>query len=80
MAVFSRRNGYNTKGIQLECASDVLKRRIMARFYKQEFDVYDTVEWTEYTTGIEDMMIEMGVPYEFPQNQIMKKKNAEDEE
>lgn len=75
--VFSRRNGYNTKGIQLECASDVLKRRIMARFYKQEFDVYDTVEWTEYTTGIEDMMIEMGVPYEFPQNQIMKKKNAE---
>lgn len=77
MAVFSRRNGYNEKDIQLECASDTLKRRILARFYKQEFDYYDTMEWTNYTTGIEDMMIEMGVPYEFPQNSIMKKKNAE---
>lgn len=77
MTVFSRRNGYNVKDIQLECVSDVLKRRIMARFYKQEFDAYDTMDWTEYTTGIEDMMIEMGVPYEFPENQIVKRKNAE---
>ena len=77
MAVFSRRNGYNKTGVQLECASDVLKGRIMARFYKQEFDAYDTMDWTEYTTGIEDMMIEMGVPYEFPENQILKKKNAD---
>ena len=77
MATFSRRNGYNTKDIQLECASDTLKRRIMAAFYKQEFDTYDTCDWTNYTTGIEDMMIEMGVPYEFPQNNIYKKKNAE---
>lgn len=77
MAVFSRRNGYNTVAIQLECASDTLKRRIMAAFYKQEFDTYDTIEWTNYTTGIEDMMIEMGVPYEFPKNEIFKRKNAE---
>ena len=77
MAVFSRRNGYNTVAIQLECASDTLKRRIMAAFYKQEFDTYDTIEWTNYTTGIEDMMIEMGVPYEFPKNEIIKRKNAE---
>lgn len=77
MATFSRRNGYNTKDIQLECASDTLKRRIMAAFYKQEFDTYDTCDWTNYTTGIEDMMIEMGVPYEFPQNNIYKKRNAE---
>ena len=77
MAVFSRRNGYNQKDIQLECASDTLKRRILARFYKQEFDCYDTIEWTNYTTGIEDMMIEMGVQYEFPRNEIFKKKNAE---
>ena len=77
MAVFSRRNGYNTVAIQLECASDTLKRRIMAAFYAQEFDTYDTIEWTNYTTGIEDMMIEMGVPYEFPKNEIFKRKNAE---
>lgn len=77
MAVFSRKNGYNTTAIQLECASNTLKRRIMAAFYKQEFDTYDTIEWTNYTTGIEDMMIEMGVPYEFPKNEIFKRKNAE---
>lgn len=76
MAVFSRRNGYNQKSIQLECASDVLKRRILARFYKQEFNFYDTIDYSNYTTGIEDMMIEMGVPYEFPQTQIQKQKNA----
>lgn len=77
MSVFSRRNGYNTTSIQLECASDTLKRRIIAAFYKQEFDTYDTMEWTNYTTGIEDMMIEMGVPYEFPKNEIIKRRNAE---
>jgi len=77
MAIFSRRYGYSTQGIHLECASDTLKKRIMAAFYKEEFDIYDTLEWTNYTTGIEDMMIEMGVPYEFPKNDIFKKKNAE---
>ena len=76
MIPFSRRNGYNVKDINIECASDVLKRRIVAAFYKKEFDTYDTVEWTEYTTGIEDMMIEMGITYEFPSNDIIKRKNA----
>lgn len=60
MSVFSRINGYNTTAIQLECASDTLKRRIIAAFYKQEFDTYDTTEWTNCTTGNEDMMIGMG--------------------
>lgn len=77
MTTFSRRYKYNVKDIQLECASNVLKRRIVAAFYKQEFDTYDTIDWTNYTTGIEDMMIQMGVPYEFPKNEIYKKKNAE---
>lgn len=76
MSVFSRRYGYNTKGIELESASDELKRRIWARFYKQEFDYYDTIEWEHYTTGIEDMMVEMGVPYVFPDNRIVKENNA----
>ena len=58
--------------------SDTFKRRILAAFYKQEFDSYDTIDWTNYTTGIEDMMIEMGVPYEFPKNELIKKRNAEE--
>ena len=77
MVNFSTRYGYRDSTVQYECASDTLKRRIMAAFYKQEFDSYDTMDWTNYTTRIEDMMIEMGVPYEFPKNEIFKKKNAE---
>ena len=76
MAVFSRRNNYNNNDIQIECASDTLKRRIWSRFYKQEFNIYSTLEWSNYTTGIENMMIEMGVTYEFPENQKSKLKNA----
>lgn len=76
MSTFSNRNGYNKNGIQIEYASDTLKKRIFASFYKQEFDYYDTLEWENYTTGIEDMMIEMGVSYEFPKNSIIKGKNA----
>lgn len=77
MAVFSRRNGYNTEAMQREEVSETLKRRIFAIFYKKEFDYYDTLEWTSYTTGIENMMIEMGVPYEFPKNNIVKQRNAQ---
>lgn len=77
MPTFSKRNRYNTNDIQIECASDVLRRRIVAAFYKKEFNIYDTLDWHEYTTGIEDMMIEMGIPYEFPQNRIIKGRNAE---
>lgn len=74
---FSTRYGYKDTKPQIETASDTLKRRIFAAFYKQEFDFYDTMEWSGYTTGIEDMMIEMGVPYEFPQDRIIKQRNAD---
>ena len=77
MSTFSQRYGYKSSVLQLETASDTLKRRILAAFYKQEFDSYDTFDWANYTTGIEDMMIEMGVPYEFPKNELIKKRNAE---
>lgn len=73
---FSTRYGYKNVNPQIETASDALKRRIVAAFYKQEFDSYDTTDWSGYTTGIEDMMIEMGVPYEFPKNEIVKQRNA----
>lgn len=77
MSTFSQRYGYKSGVLQLETASHTLKRRILAAFYKQEFDSYDTCDWTNYTTGIEDMMIEMGVPYEFPKNELIKRRNAE---
>lgn len=64
------------RDIQLECASEVLKNRIFAAFYKQEFDIYDSLDKKNYTTGIEDMMIQMGITYDFPQNEIYKTKNA----
>ena len=76
MSTFSRRYKYNVKDIQLECASEVLKNRIFAAFYKQEFDIYDSLDMKNYTTGIEDMMIQMGITYDFPQNVIYKTKNA----
>lgn len=74
--VFSTRYGYKESEFQIETSSDTLKRRIIAAFYKEEFDPYDALGWSRYTTGIEDMMIEMGVPYEFPNNEIVKQRNA----
>jgi len=76
MATFSQRNGYNTQTMRLEDVSDTLKRRIFARFYKEEYSVYMPFEMSNYTTGIEDMMIEMGVSYEYPENTVYKQKNA----
>ena len=77
MAVFSRRNGYNTAAMQLECASDTQKRRIMAAFYAQEFNTDETLDWITNITGIENMMTEMGVLFESPRNHIIKQRNAE---
>ncbi len=76
MITFSRRNGYNTIGIELKYASVTLKRRIIATFYKQEFDIFDGSNSDNYTTGIEDMMIQMGITYEFPMDEACKQKNA----
>lgn len=79
MAVFSRRNGYNQEAMQLECASDTLKQRIMGTFLRKEYVVDDAfgLKLTYRTTGVEDMMIEMGVSYKPPQNDIIKQKNAD---
>ena len=76
MATFSRRNGYDTQSIQFESVSDVLKRRIWARFYKQEYSPYDVTQWGIGTTGIENMMIEMGVSYEYATDNIRRQNNA----
>ena len=43
MSTFSQRYGYKSSVLQLETASDTLKRRILAAFYKQEFDSYDSI-------------------------------------
>lgn len=75
MEVFSRRNGYNSEGIELECASEELRKRIFNCFYKEEYN-QNLAFLISKTTGIEDMMIEMGVTYEYPENQIVHQKNA----
>ena len=75
MTVFSQRNGYSNKNIDLEKVSEVLKRKIYAAFYKEEYYIYDLNN--QSTTGIEDMMIEMGITYKYPENRIYKEKNAE---
>ena len=78
MKYFSIRNGICDANFNnLGKTSNTLRERIWACFYKQEYDYYDTIEYENYTTGIEDMMIEMGVQYDFPKNSIFKDKNAE---
>jgi hypothetical protein len=72
---FSQRNGYE-KEIELETATNNLKNKIYSVFYKNEYDLYDTLEYSHYTTGIEELMIAMGITYEFPENNIIKEKNA----
>ena len=69
MEFFSTRNkilSINPNG--LRSTSIQLRERIWNVFYKEEYDYYDTLEYTSYTTGIEDMMLEMGIKYEFPAN------------
>ena len=41
----------------LRSTSIELRERIWNVFYKEEYDYYDTVDYTSYTTGIEDMML-----------------------
>ena len=74
MEIFSQRNGYSTNNMQLESASDSLKRKIFATFYKEEYDINDL--FYQNTTGIEDMMIEMGITYTYPDNKIHKDQNV----
>ena len=76
MIPFSRRYGYASTDIQYECVSETLKNRIFAAFYKQEYDYYGTLDFGNYTTGIEDMMIEMGITYNYPENTKAKNNNA----
>lgn len=77
MITFSRRNGYNQSNLQLECASDTLKNRILSRFFKEEYEYDNPVFWDHYSTGIENMMIELGIPYEFPNTSKARERNFE---
>lgn len=77
MLSFSKRNGYASTKILYKRVTETLINRIYLAFYKQEFDFYDTVNYKNYTTKIEDMMIEMGIPYEFPKNEAAKNINSE---
>lgn len=78
MEYFSTRNNIiSIRPNQLRETSIGLRERIWNVFYKEEYNYYDTLDYKSYTTGIEDMMLEMGIRYEFPANKIAKDKNAE---
>lgn len=77
MEYFSLRNGFCNSFNGVNETSSTLRERLWSVFYKQEFDFYDPLNYAGYTTGIEDMMIEMGIQYEFPNTRIAKTKNAE---
>lgn len=73
MEFFSTRNRViSTNPNGLRSTSIELRERIWNVFYKVEYDYYDTGDYTSYTTGIEDMMLEMGIRYEFPANKVAK--------
>ena len=75
MEVFSKRNGYVSNNIQLESASEILKKRIYTSFFRAEYSRYDL--FYEDTTGIEDMMVELGITYKIPDNRINREQNAQ---
>ena len=75
MEVFSKRNGYVQNNIQLENTSEILKRRIYVSFFRAECSKYDLFD--EDTTGIEDMMVELGITYKIPDNRISREQNAQ---
>lgn len=75
MEVFSKRNGYVSNNIQLESASEILKKRIYTSFFRAEYSRYDLFD--EDTTGIEDMMVELGITYKIPDNRINREQNAQ---
>ena len=78
MAVFSRRNGYNKSFMKQGEASETLKNRIYYTFYKREYVDDFIPDIGAENTKIEDMMIEMGRPYNFPKNNIIKQRNSDE--
>lgn len=77
MRSFSSRNGYRNDSLRLEYASPQLKKRIMSAFFEEEYEADVVISMAADTTAIENMMVEMGVPYQFPTDKMFKQKNAE---
>ena len=63
--VFSERNAYVEKTIQLETADRKLKQRIISAFLKNEFNSYESDDWMYYGDEIHDLLIKIGSPNYF---------------
>ena len=50
-------------------------KRIYTSFFRAEYSRYDLFD--EDTTGIEDMMVELGITYKIPDNRINREQNAQ---
>lgn len=83
MLSFSKRNGYVDSQIQFETVSENLKNRIFAAFFNKEF--YDPNQPFDLSfnndhskTGIENMMVEMGLLFDAPVSMSIRKRHADE--
>lgn len=73
--VFSERNAYVEKTIQLEMADRKLKQRIISTFLKNEFNSYESDDWSYYGDEIHDLIIKIGAPNQFSSSEAVKRQN-----
>jgi hypothetical protein len=83
MLSFSKRNGYVDSQIQFETVSENLKNRLFAAFFNKEF--YDPDQSFDLSfnndhskTGIENMMVEMGLLFDDPVSMPIRKRHADE--
>lgn len=73
--VFSQRNAYVEKTIQLETVDRKLKQRIISAFLKHEFNSYESSDWSYYGDEIHDLIIKIGAPNQFSSLETVKQQN-----
>ena len=73
--VFSERNAYVEKTIQLETADRKLKQRIISAFLKNEFNSYESDDWMYYGDETHDLLIKIGSPNYFSSLETAKRQN-----
>lgn len=76
MAVFSERNGYKTPKNFMEETPTKMKNRIIGIFISEEHKSSNPFSVDYDLCGVEKMMIELGIDYDFPDNRITEDKNV----
>ncbi len=76
MAVFSVRNGYEIPNNFMEETPITMKNRIIGIFIGEEHKSSNPFSVDYDLSGVEKMMIELGIDYDFPDNRITENKNV----